>query len=293
MPMPTIHTVIIGFTPLKDTSQAKPRQIKENEYFTKLIAEYDIGEVHYTEYENYRDILDKVNPFFIVTFNQVEAHSIKEYKKDAFLYVVDSPGGVFHRKATAEEKKERHRVVFKEITTLAEKIREDNEKGVAAIRKYAGMGYNEIYNMLIQMIISDNETARKQAWELLMNNNGHRDFIWMRAQLISEVWDHADGKGKEEFLCLAMNQHIDNGFASKLENFTDDSGQVFHQYMFHYINGSEANYIRRIPVGYKGQDKYEYEAILKKHETPNGVQMLLEAGQLEKKREEILEKQSK
>lgn len=293
MPMPTIHTVIIGFTPLADTFQAKPRQIRDNEYFTKLIAEYDIGEVHYTEHENYRDILDKVNPFFIVTFSEVEAHSIKEYKKDAFLYVIDSPGSVFSRKATAATKQERHIKVFKEIQTLIQEFLKDDPKGEKAIRKYASMGYKETYDMLIQMIISDNETARKQAWELLMNNDGHPSFLWMRAQLIGEVWSNADGKGKEEFLCLAMKQHIDNGFASELGDFTDEDGQVYHQYMFHYIDGSEANYIRRIPVGYKGQGKYEYEALLNKYETPIGPQMMLEAGQLEKKREEILEKQSK
>ncbi|HRH23351.1 MAG TPA: hypothetical protein PK295_01845 [Candidatus Magasanikbacteria bacterium] len=289
MPMPTIHTVIIGFTPLTDLSQAKPRQIKEHEYFINLVAQYALGEVHYTEFENYRDIVDKVNPFFIITFDEMTAHSVKEHKKDVFFYVIDSPGSVFYRKATAEEKQERHRKVFEEIVDLIRNINESDEKGVAAIRKYAGMEYKEIYDMLIQMIISDNETARKQAWELLSNNNGHSMFIWMRAQLLTELWSDADGKGKEEFLCLAMKQHIDNGFASKIEDFTDEDGQQYHQYMFQYVDGSDTNYIRRIPFGYKGQGKYEYEALLKKYETPIGVAMMLEAGQLKSKREEIIQ----
>lgn len=134
------------------------------------------------------------------------------------------------------------------------------------------------------MIISDREDLRDKAWSLLMRNDGHPDFVWMRVQLICEVWDHGDGKKKEEFLSMAMDQHIENGAAEQLEDFTEMDGQVYHQYLFLYPDGSNAHYIRRIPVGYAGQDKYEYESILRKYETPTGPQMMLEAGEVKKLR---------
>ena len=118
-----------------------------------------------------------------------------------------------------------------------------------------------------------------------MNNDGHSNFIWMRVQLICETWDHCDGKGKEEFLCMAMDQHIDEGIARKLDDFTDVDEQKYHQYMFCDLFGCDLNYIRRIPFGTKGQDKWAYQALLDKYETPNGPKMMLEAGQMKSKKE--------
>ena len=65
-------------------------------------------------------------------------------------------------------------------------------------------------------IVKQMQKRKKKAWELLMNKNGHSDFIWMRVQLICECWEASDTKGKEKFLNLAMQDHIDNGLAREL-----------------------------------------------------------------------------
>lgn len=285
--MQKFHTLIVGFTPVTDTDQ-KPRQLRDSKYFTDVLSEYNLGEVHFCESDKYKEIIDKVNPFFIITFGEFVAQEIKGYKKDVFFYVIDSPGSVFSRKTEIEIKQAKHRKVFQEIADLIQKIQEDGSEKEGYARKFAGMEYKEIYNMLIQAIVGKNEDLRQQAWGLLTNNNGHSQFVWMRAQLICEVWSTSDGKKKEEFLCLAMDQHIENGLAHKIEDFTDEDGQVFHQYLFHFVDGSDSNYIRRIPFGFKGQDKYAYEALLKKYDIPTGPQMMLEAGEYKKKREEYL-----
>lgn len=275
-----ITTLIIGFTPLEDSSGKKPREIKYDTYFKGLLADFRLGEVFFVKRENFREAIDQHDPFIVIVFDEFTAGEIKDYKKDVFVYVIDSPSTIFYRKAEIEEKQKRQRETFQEIAGLVERLKVEDEKGIKAARHYAGMSYQDTYDWLIQMIISDREDLQKKAWELLTRNDGHPSFIWMRAQLICEVWDHGDGKKKEEFLCMAMQQHIDMGSARQLPDFTEADGQVFHQYLFLYPDGSAANYIRRIPVGFAGQDKYTYEAILKKYDTPTGPQALLEAGQV-------------
>ena len=156
-----------------------------------------------------------------------------------------------------------------------------DESQIDAARQFASMSYDDLYKMIVHAIIGKDERLRKQAWELLMDNNGHSQFVWMRAQLICEAWQGADGKGKEEFLCMAMNQHIEQEMARKIEDFTDSDGQKYHQYMFCDFFGCDVDYIRRIPFGFKGQDKWAYEALLTKYETPIGPRMMLEAGKYE------------
>jgi hypothetical protein len=83
-----------------------------------------------------------------------------------------------------------------------------------------------------------------------------------------------------------MSQHIDNGMARKMEDFIDEEGQRFHQYMLCDYFGNDLNYIRRIPHGFKKQEKWGYVAILEKYKTPTGPQMLLEAGEGRSKKTE-------
>ncbi|MFH1194008.1 MAG: hypothetical protein V1661_03365 [bacterium] len=287
-----IATVVVGFTPLTDTAGKKPRELRDDQYFKGLLADFDIGEVHFATYTNYQEVVATANPLVIVVLNQTTAQEVRDYKNDAFIYVTDPPSTIFYHKATAATKQAEQRKLFQSIAGLVQKIKDGGSKEMDITRKFASMGYKEIYDMLIRAIISDREDLRKQAWELLMNNNGHPDFIWMRLQLVCEVWTHGDGKEKEKFLCLAMDQHIENGLAHQLADFTDTDGQIFHQYMFHYVDGSNANYIRRVPVGGKGQNKYAYEALLEKYKTPNGPQMMLEAGQFKTKRDEYAQRKS-
>lgn len=278
----SIKTLIVGFTPLEDNSGKKPREIKYDTYFKELLADFQLGEVCFVKRENFREAIDRHDPFIVIVFDEFTAQEVKDYKKDVFVYMTDAPSTIFYRKAGIEEKQKKQRETFQEIAGLVERLQAEDEKGIKAARHYAGMSYQDTYDWLIQMIISDREDLQKKAWELLMRSDGHPSFIWMRAQLICEVWDHGDGKKKEEFLCMAMRQHIDIGSARQLPDFTEADGQVFHQYLFSYPDGSDANYIRRIPVGFTGQDKYAYEALLKKYDTPNGPQVMLEAGDIKR-----------
>ena len=91
---------------------------------------------------------------------------------------------------------------------------------------------------------------------------------------------------------MAMNQHIDEGLAWQMEDFTDLDGQQYHQYMFRDLFDHDLNYIRRIPFGFKDQDKWAYEAILTKYGTPTGPQMMLEAGQMRSKKEEYFKEET-
>lgn len=287
-----VPTLIIGFLPLADTAGKKPREIRDYAYMKELLAGFDLGEVHFASSDNWKQVINEINPLFTIVFGEYYAEQVKEYKKDSLIYVTYDSGQIFYRKAEIEKKKAEQRKTLEEIARLAKDAKEGDEKHISDMRKFAGMSYNDMYKMLIQAIIGDKEDLRKKAWSLLTDNNVHKNFIWMRVQLLCEVWDHCDGKGKEEFLCMAMQQHIDNELARKLGDFTDAEDQVFHQYMFVDFFGCDLNYIRRIPVGEKKQDKYVYTAILEKYETPNGVQMMLEAGQMETKKKEYFQCES-
>ncbi len=281
-----IKTIIIGFVPLKDTTGKKPRELKADQYFKDLLSGFDLGEVHFAKQpqSEYQKAIDTLNPFIVIVFDEFVAREVKEYKKDVFIYVAIAPSSIFYRKAEMASKEAKQRKIFAEIAGLVQRIRDDGEEKEPLIRRTAGTNYQEMYDMLIKALIGKNEDLSKKAWDLLTRNDGHPEFVWMRVQLICEVWEHSDGKAREEFLCMAMNQHIESGAARQLEDFTDMDGQVYHQYVFTYPNGKDANIIRRIPVGHKGQDKYAYQAILDKYETVNGPQMMLEAGQIKKMR---------
>lgn len=77
-----------------------------------------------------------------------------------------------------------------------------------------------------------------------------------------------------------MEEHITNGAARRLDDFTDSDGMRYKQYMFLFPGGHDSKFIRRIPVATKGMDKWAYEALLNKYETPNGARLLMEVGQV-------------
>lgn len=287
-----VQTVIIGYIPLTNAAGKKSRELRDDQYFKNILADFDIGEVHFATQSSYQEVIAAVNPFVIIVFDESAAQQVKNYKKDAFIYIIDPPGTIFYRKATATTKQAEQRKIFQQIAGLVQQIRNEDDNKLEIIRKVAGLGYKETYDMLIRAAGCEREDLRKRAWQLLTDNNAPSAFIWMRAQLVTEVWNYGDGKIKEKFLCLAMDQHIENGLAHQLADFTDAEGQVFHQYMFHHVNGEDANCIRRIPVGEKGQNKYTYEAILEKYGTPNGPQMMLEAGQYRTERDEYIKREA-
>lgn len=288
-----LDTLIIGYIPLTDLTGKKGRQLKADAYFKELLSGFDLGTVHYATHDDWKPKADEVNPIVIVSLGgDWYAQQIKEYKKDSLLYAAEHPNAVFSRKAEEQEKRDENVKKFKEIAGILQKIRDEGEEELKTVRKFSAMSYKDVYDMLVQMIISDNKEAKEKAWELLTSNDVHSNFIWMRAQMMMEVWQHADGKGKEQFLCMSMDQHIENGLARKLDDFIDEDGQKYHQYMFCDFFGCDLNYIRRIPYGEKGQDKYTYQAILDKYETPNGLQMNLEAGQMKSKKGEYFKNEA-
>lgn len=285
-----INTLIIGYVPLTDITGKTSSQIRNNNYTKELINAFNLGTVHFANHSNWKDKVDEVNPLVIISLcGDYFTQEVKNYKGDVLLYSAHDAGTIFHRKAEIKEKKEKNLRIFKEAEKIIEGVRNKGEKEVETIRKYSAMSYNDIYDMLKKAIISDNKDLVKNAWELLNDNNAHRNFVWMRVQLLTEIWQHCDGKGREEFLCNAMSQHVDNGMAYKMDDFVDEEGQKFHQYMFTDFDGRSLDYIRRVPYGEKKQDKFAYENILTKYETPNGLQVMLEAGQMKSKKEEYIQ----
>jgi hypothetical protein len=251
-----INTLIIGFIPLTDITGKKLREIRDDKYFKEFLSNFDLGEVHFAKFNNYKEIIDKTNPLFIIFLgSEYYANEIQQYKNDALIYVSYDAGQIFYRKAEMEAKKQEQITTFTEIAGLIQKIRNDGEEKLPNVRKFASMSYDDMYEMIKRAIISDKEDLKKQAWELLMNNKGHKNFIWMRAQLIVECWQAADAKGKEEFLTLAMKDHIDNGFARELATHTDEEGIEYRQYEFLFPSGERSFYIRRIPIAPKGMEK--------------------------------------
>ncbi len=278
-----INTLIIGYVPLADTAGKKPREIRDDKYFRELLSGFDLGNVHYSNQTpiNWQKKIDEVNPIIIIYLGgEYYAGEVKKYKDDALMYVADDAGSVFYRKAEIEKKREKHQKIFTEIGSIVKKLKDDGEKELEGVRKFAAMTYDDMYKMIQKAIIGDDKDLSKKAWELLMNKNGHSDFVWMRAQLVVECWQASNAKQKEEFLNLAMKDHIDNGLARELAIHTDEEGIQYRQYEFIYPNGQRTYYVRRIPIVTKEMEKYGYENLLDKYETPNGAQMLLEVGQM-------------
>lgn len=250
------------------------------------MSNYDLGEVHFSTFEDAASKLSELNPYVAIVFNEDTARQVKAMKEDVFVYIANDPGRIFYRKAESEAKQEKQRQLFADVSRMVQKLRMEDEKGHEAARMFAAMDYNAMYSMIKRAIVGDNQDLAKQAWALLLDNNGHKDFLWMRVQIMVEAWEAADGPGKEKFLCMVMQDYIDEGFARPLPDFVDIDGAVYRQYMFCYLDGSDANYIRRIPYAQQGQRGTAYDAILSKYETPNGVRMLFEFGRARKLREE-------
>lgn len=290
-----IDTLIIGYVPLSDTTGKKPRELRDDKYFKDLLSRFNLGTVHFVSRENYKAKIDELNPLVIVSLGgDYYAQEVSQYKNSALLYATHDAGSVFYRKAETEEKKAKHIKVFSEIERIIKKIQNDGEKEVEAVRKFASMSYDEMYKMLKEAIVGENKDLHDKAWDLLFGKGEkHSNFVWMRIQLLAETWEHADGQGKEELMCMAMDQFVDEDMARKLDEFTDEDGQKFHQYMLCDLFGRDLNYIRRIPFGEKKQDKYAYEALLNRYETPaNFMRVMLEAGQLRSQKEEYFKTES-
>ncbi len=286
-----IDTLIIGYVPLSDTTGKKPREIRDDKYYKELFSAFDFGTVHYATRQDYKTKIDEINPLVIVSLGgEYYAEEVSRYKKNSLLYATDDAGSIFYRKAEAEEKKAKQRKTFEEIASIIQKIRNDGEEELANIRKFAGMSYNDMYKMITKAIISDDEKLKKSAWDLLWGpGEKHSNFIWMRVQIMAEVWEHSKGKDLEKLMLMSMERHIDQGTAREMDNFIDADGQEYYQYMFLDPIGNDTNHIRRLPFATDNHDRYAYENLLEKNEIPtNYLRIQVEANSLRKQWDDYL-----
>ncbi len=282
-----MKTLIISYEPTSDLAALKPHDRRNAEYFSRLLARHDLGELHFASRQSFREKLDALDPIVIIVFDSSTAGEVSKYKKGAFIYVAESPSSVFYRKAEVEFRQQKNEKIFKEAAALIRQIVDEGEEKLIVARRYAAMSFQDKYDMVVQMLISDREDLRNIAHELISRNDIDPDFIWIRAKLVADVWQSADAKSRQEFLEATMQGHIDNGLAHQIQDFTDADGQVYRQFMFHDLHGEDVNEIRRVPVAKPDQGKYDYETLLSKHETPIGSRADLEAGIWKKNRDSL------
>lgn len=158
------------------------------------------------------------------------------------------------------------------------------------MRHFATLSYTDLYEMIQKALISDKEDIKKQAWDLLWGpGEKSSDIIWMRVQMMAEVWEHSKGEQLEKLMLMSMERHLDNGTARKMDDFTDIDGKKYHQYMFLHPLGYDMNYIRRLPYAEKDQERFGYEALLEKSEIPtNYIRLQLEANQMKDQKDEFI-----
>lgn len=288
-----LSTLIIGYVPLTDTTGKKPRELKHDAYVKGLLAQYDLGTVHFASHDDWHSKVDEINPLFIVSLGgDYYAQEVRKYAKQSLLYSADSIGSVFYRKNETEEKKEKHRRILEEIADHVAQARKGGEKEVQNMRHFASLSYKDIYELITRAIISDKEEVKKQAWDLLWGpGEKHSSIIWMRVQMMVEIWQHAKGKQLEKLMLSSMERHLDNGTVRKMDDFTDTDGKKFHQYMFLNLLGHDLNYVRRLPYAKENQERYGYEAMLEKNEIPtNFIRLQLEANEMRDLKEAYLKK---
>jgi len=274
----TIRTLIVGYEPPSDLAALNPRDRRNAEYFSKLLGEHNLGELHYSSQENFCEKLDALDPIIVIVFDSSTAREVSEYKRDTFVYVAESPSSVFHRKTEVESRQLKNEKIFREAAGLLRQIIEEGEEKLVAARRYAAMSFQDKYDMVVQMLISDDEKIHKMGRELINRNDIDPDFIWIRVKLIADLWQNADAKGRQEFTEAAIQGHVSNGIAHQMKDFTDADGQIYKQFMFHDVHGKDVNEIRLVPVATPDMGKYDYEALFSKHETPIGSRTDLEAG---------------
>jgi len=279
-------TFLVDFVPT--ITKETPSQLRRKEYTDNLLSIYDLGEVVTCTLAECKERGITEKPDVIICTYEYEAREIKNLIPEAALYVAESVNSIFSRKAETEEKMEKNRRIFEEASSMVKRIREATDEEREQMRKVHALSYNEMYKMIQKAIISDNEETRKQARDLLWGpGEKHSNIIWMRVQMMAEVWEHAKGKTLEELMLMSMERHLDYGLARKMENFTDEDGQEYHQYMILDPFGHDFNHIRRLPCASKDQERYAYENMLEKCELPkNYMRVQLEADQVKKMWEE-------
>ncbi len=281
-------TFLVDFIP--SITKETPSQLRRKEYADDLLKTYDLGEVVSCTLSECKERGISEKPDIIICTYEYEAREIKEVIPEAVLYVAESVNSVFSRKNELEEKMEKNMRIFESASSMVKRMRESTDEEREQMKRIHAMSYDDMYKMIQRAIISDDENLRKQAWDLLWGpGEKHKDFIWMRVHLMAEVWEHAKGKSLEDLMLMSMERHIDQGTARKMDNFTDEDGLEYHQYMFLDPLGYDTNHIRRLPFATKDQERYGYENILEKNEIPtNYLRIQVEANSVRKHYDDYL-----
>lgn len=275
-------TLLINFIP--ESTKETPSFLRNKKYAEDILSTYDLGEVITCNNGSFRQMLIDHDPYIVIATDEFTAQEVKTTKPDALVYLAKHPNSIFSKKAETDEKIKKQEKIFAEASGMIEKIRNATDEERASIRKFSSMDYNELYKMIQKALISDDENLKKSAWDLLFGEGErHSNLIWMRVQMMAEMWDHTDWKGREQLMLMSMERHIDQNTARKMDNFTDEDGLEYYQYMFLDPFGKDTNHIRRLPFATKGQDKYAYENLLEKNEIPtNYLRVQVEANSLRK-----------
>lgn len=278
-------TFLVDFVPTLD--KQTPGQLRKKAYVDELLA-YDLGEVTTCSLSECKEKGVAEKPDVIICAYEMHAREIKEAIPEAVLYVAEGIGSVFSRKAETAEKMKKNKKIFEDAAETVQRIREATPEEREQMRKFHALSYDEFYQMIQKAIISDDEDLRKKAWDLLWGpGEKNSNIIWMRVQMMAEVWEHSKGESLEKLMLISMERHTDYGLARKIENFTDESGQEYHQYVYIDPFGNDMEYVRKLPRASKDQERYSYEALLEKNEIPkNYMRVQLEADQFKKEVEE-------
>lgn len=117
---------------------------------------------------------------------------------------------------------------------------------------------SEAYELVTQVMLSDDKKLIDKMWEFL--NKAEGDWAWVRAKLLTDCYETADAKGREEFCLIALENHIKNNTALALaELFIDVETQI--EYLQYLMSDGT---IYRIPIATEKMDKYAYQAALDK-----------------------------
>ncbi len=283
------RTFLVDFAPT--TWKETPSQLLRKEYVDKLFNTYDLGEKIFCTLVECKERGVAEKPDVIICCYEYYAQEIKHLIPEAVLYVAEGVNGVFSRKSEVEEKMEKNRKIFEDAAETVQRIREATPEDREQMRSFHALSYDELYKMIQKAIVNDDEGLRKKAWDLLWGpGEKNSNIIWMRVQMMAEVWEHSKGEELEKLMLMSMERHLDMGLARKMDVFTDADGLQYHQYMFLDPYGDDFNHIRRLPFGSKGQDRYAYEALLLRNEIPiNYMRVQMEAVQFRKECDEYLE----
>lgn len=284
-----MKTLVVGYEP-PELDTLKGANLNKHRYFQETLASYNLGEVLFLSLEDGKKQINDINPLLVFTFYDTYAREIKKIKKDILLYVIPTHGQIFSRKAEVEKQKDKLNKILTEAESVVSEI-VSGEKDDTELRKYGALSYKDLYDMITKAIIGDDEDLRKKAWDLLWGEGEkHSDIIWMRVQMMAECWEHSKGEQLEQLMLMSMERHIDMRLARKMDMFTDEDGQQYHQYMFLDPYGNDLKHIRRLPCATKDEDCYAYEARLEKCEIPtNFLRVQVEANQFRKECDEYLQ----